>query len=145
MPRRDRPIVVAEDDLDDRELTRDAFAALNISNPIEFFDDGADLLEYLRSRTNGNAQHDDLPAMVLLDLNMPRIDGRQALRLIRSDVRFQHLPVVILSTSRSEADISASYKDGANTYITKPERFQGMVEALRNLNGLWSDAVASIE
>jgi two-component system response regulator len=137
MKNRIRPIAVAEDDLDDRELTRDAFAELHVSNPLTFFNDGADLLEYLRNCMHDDDRDDELPAMVLLDLNMPRIDGRQALRLIRADARLQHLPVVVLSTSRSESDISESYQDGASSFITKPTRFQGLVDALRSLDRSW--------
>lgn len=139
MTRKIRTIAVAEDDLDDRELTRDAFAELNIANPLAFFNDGADLIEYLRNCTHEDPQQDDLPAIVLLDLNMPRIDGRKALRLIRADARLAHLPVVVLSTSRAESDIKESYTDGASSFITKPSRFQALVDALRGLDKHWLD------
>ena len=134
---RNRTIAIAEDDHDDRELTRDAFAQVSSEQPLTFFNDGVELLEYLRNCADASAGHADLPAMILLDLNMPRIDGRQALRQIRADARLQHVPVVVMSTSRSERDVKESYRSGANSFITKPPRFQGLVDAVRSLDSYW--------
>ena len=143
MKLRNRAIAIAEDDQDDRELTRDAFATVCGERPLEFFNDGVELLEYLRKCADVEDRSVELPAMILLDLNMPRIDGRQALRQIRADARLQHVPVVMLSTSRSERDIKESYRNGANSFITKPPRFQGLVDAVRSLDGYWF-SVASL-
>jgi two-component system, response regulator len=138
-----RTIAVAEDDRDDRELTRDAFGEVGTQNPITFFNDGAELLDYLNECAGNSPGSSRLPAMILLDLNMPRVDGRQVLRHIRADLRLQHLPVVVMSTSRSDRDIRDSYSAGANSFITKPAKFQGLVDALRSLDGFWFN-VASL-
>jgi two-component system, response regulator len=139
MEKKGKTIAVADDDRDDREMAREAFTEVGTAHPLAFFSDGAELLEYLRNCAQSNAAGRDLPAMVILDLNMPRIDGRQALREIRGDHRFQHVPVVVMSTSRSERDIRDSYSAGANSFITKPARFQGLVDAIRSLDQFWFD------
>jgi two-component system response regulator len=138
-----RTIAVAEDDRDDRELTRDAFGEVGSRNPITFFNDGAELLDYLNECAGNGTNGAKLPAMILLDLNMPRVDGRQVLRHIRADVRLRHLPVIVMSTSRSDHDVKDSYSAGANSFITKPAKFQGLVDALRSLDGFWFN-VASL-
>lgn len=134
---RKRIIAIAEDDRDDRELTREAFAQVDATQSLTFFNDGAELMQYLHDHLDADDRDNRLPSMVLMDLNMPRVDGRQALQQIRADVRLRHLSVVVMSTSRSEHDIRESYVSGANSYITKPPRFQGLVDALRSLDSYW--------
>lgn len=130
-------ILVAEDDADDRVLLADAFAESGVVVTLDFVPDGVELLAYL-------ARHDadpslGLPDLVLLDLNMPRMDGREALRAIREHERLRHLPVIILTTSTAELDIRVSYQLGANSYVTKPRRFDELIAVLRSLERYWMD------
>jgi len=132
-------IMVAEDDADDRVLLSDAFAESGVQVEIEFVADGVELLARLAER---DAQPDHgLPDLVLLDLNMPRMDGREALRAIRDNDRLRHLPVIILTTSRAELDIRLSYQLGANSYVAKPRRFDELIMVLRSLERYWMDIV----
>jgi CheY-like chemotaxis protein len=130
-------ILVAEDDADDRVLLADAFAESGVVVTLDFVPDGVELLAYL-------TRHDadpslGLPDLVLLDLNMPRMDGREALRSIREHERLRHLPVIILTTSTAELDIRVSYQLGANSYVTKPRRFDELIAVLRSLERYWMD------
>ena len=135
-------IVVAEDDDDDYLLTEQALKEEHLLNPIRRVADGVELMQYLRHlgpyAGSGEAP---LPALILLDLNMPRMDGREALREIKSDQQLRRCPVVVLTTSRAEEDIVRSYELGVNSFITKPVTFQGLVEAVRLLGRYWFDLV----
>lgn len=131
-------IVMAEDDEDDRLLVRAAIEQSNVLNPIDYVEDGEELMQYLRhegkyTRLKGQA----LPGLILLDLNMPRKDGREALAEIRQDPLLRHIPVVILTTSQQEDDIIRCYHLGANSYITKPVSFEGLVDVMRTLEIYW--------
>ncbi|MBU6248743.1 MAG: response regulator [Xanthomonadaceae bacterium] len=132
-------IMVAEDDADDRVLLSDAFAESGVQVEIEFVADGVELLARLTERDA--ASESALPDLVLLDLNMPRMDGREALRAIRDNDRLRHLPVIILTTSRAELDIRLSYQLGANSYVAKPRRFDELIMVLRSLERYWMDIV----
>ena len=132
-------IMVAEDDADDRVLLSDAFAESGVQVEIEFVADGVELLARLAER-DALPDH-GLPDLVLLDLNMPRMDGREALRAIRDNDRLRHLPVIILTTSRAELDIRLSYQLGANSYVAKPRRFDELIMVLRSLERYWMDIV----
>ncbi|MGA0587746.1 response regulator [Dyella sp. KRB-257] len=132
-------ILMAEDDADDRVLLADAFAESGVVVALDFVSDGVELMQRL-------AQLDadvnlGLPDLVLLDLNMPRMDGREALRAIRGHARLRHLPVIILTTSSAELDIRVSYQLGANSYVTKPRRFDELIAVLRSLERYWMDIV----
>ena len=135
-------ILMADDDADDRELTRDALAESRLINDLHFVEDGAQLLDYLHRRgaysRPGAAPR---PGVILLDLNMPRKDGREALREIKADPELRDIPVVVLTTSKAEQDIAQSYDLGANSYITKPVTFEGLVEVVRTLGKYWFDIV----
>lgn len=132
-------ILVAEDDADDRVLLADAFAESGVPVTLDFASDGVELLERLLWR---DAQPGvTLPDLVLLDLNMPRMDGRDSLRAIREHPRLRHLPVIILTTSRAELDIRLSYQLGANSYVTKPRRFNELIAVLHSLERYWMDIV----
>lgn len=124
-------IIIAEDDADDRLLIEDALNENNIdSKDLMFVDDGEALIEVLDSNTNS-------PCMVFLDLNMPKKDGRQALKEIKEDKRFKHIPVIVFSTSNSVDDIKTSYQNGVNTYFTKPSKYSDLVEILRTVKSYW--------
>lgn len=127
-------ILIAEDDPDDRLLTREAFSEARPANRVDFVHDGEELLDYLNHRPPyDDAQRYPLPGLILLDLNMPRMDGREALRALKTDPRLCQLPVVMLSTSCDEEDIRRSYADGVNSFISKPASFNGLLEVVRSL------------
>lgn len=134
----DRPILLVEDNPDDVELTRRAFRKNNLLNPIVVAEDGAAALDYLfgRGAWEGRDLH-DRPALVLLDLKLPKIEGIEVLRSIREDPRSQTIPVVILTTSREDRDVVESYRLGANSYVRKPVDFNEFIEAVRNLGMYW--------
>src|SRR5579864_6908861 len=130
MPEISRPITIllADDDADDRMLTRDALAESRLANNLKFVEDGEQLMDYLCRR--GNYASPDVsprPGLILLDLNMPRKDGREALREIKSDPNLKRIPVVVMTTSKAEEDIVRSYDLGASSYITKPVTFERLV------------------
>jgi CheY-like chemotaxis protein len=133
-------ILYAEDDPDDRLLAEIAHRESGAANPLVFVGNGEEALEYLR-RTGRHADRRSLasPGVVLLDLNMPGIDGRETLRIIRADPQLRRIPVVILTTSTAEDDIAASYDAGANAYIVKPRAFGNLVHIFRSLSTFWFD------
>ena len=136
-------ILVADDDADDRMLISDAFDEACLKNPVHFVEDGIDLLDYLkREGKYADKVGDYLPGIILLDLNMPRMDGRTALEEIRKDEELRKIPVVVLTTSKSEEDILRTYNLGVNSFITKPVTFNGLVQVVQVLNKYWIEIVA---
>jgi CheY-like chemotaxis protein len=135
-------ILLADDDADDRLLTRDAFAESGLVCDFRAVGDGRELMDYLLHRdryaVSGSSPQ---PSLILLDLNMPRMDGREALLLIRANPALRHIPVVVLSTSSAEEDIVGSYASGGNSFITKPVSFAGLVKAMRGCGHYWFDVV----
>lgn len=135
-------ILIADDDPDDRALALDAFAEVGGAQRIVFVEDGVELLAYLRREGRfADSRAFPMPELVLLDLNMPRLDGREALREIKGDPWLRHIPVVVLSTSHSLDDVAGSYRIGASSFITKPVRFDGLVEMARTLSKYWFETV----
>lgn len=144
MPHSTNPItiVIAEDDPDDRFLAKEALEESRLANNIHFVEDGEELLEYLRHEGRFNdLPPDSRPGLILLDLNMPRKDGREALREIKSDESLRQIPTVVLTTSKSDEDIVRSYDLGVNSFITKPVTFEGLVEVMRALQKYWFEIV----
>ena len=134
-------ILMADDDADDRLLTLEAMQASRLGNCIRFVEDGQELMEYLK-RTGAYATADaPRPGLILLDLNMPRKDGRQALQEIKHDPDLRCIPVVVLTTSKTEEDILRTYDLGANSFITKPVTFEGLVDIVRTLRTYWFNIV----
>lgn len=135
-------IVMAEDDPDDRLLTRRALKESRLVNTLDTVKDGEELMDYLHRRGPyaGDAAP-RRPGLILLDLNMPRMDGREALKQIKSDAALRRIPVIVLTTSEAEQDILESYDLGVNAYVTKPVTFGGLVEALHALGGFWFEIV----
>ncbi|MFZ0041003.1 MAG: response regulator [Solirubrobacteraceae bacterium] len=127
-------ILMAEDDEDDRVLVRDAFAEARLPGEIRFVADGQDLLDYLRRAGTDQAER---PQIVLLDLNMPRKDGREALAEMKADEELCEIPVVVLTTSTDQEDIKGSYCLGASSFITKPVSHAGLVDVMRDLTDYW--------
>ncbi len=141
--RRAITILCAEDDADDRLLMRDALEESQLGDRLLFVEDGEELMAYLRREGKWtDATLSPRPGLILLDLNMPRKDGREALREIKQDERLRRIPVVVLTTSSAEADILNSYGIGANSYIIKPVTFDGLVGVMRALGRYWSSIVA---
>jgi CheY-like chemotaxis protein len=134
-----RPITIlmADDDEDDRELAREALAESRVLNDLHAVNDGAELLDYVRREGTYTAENAPRPDLILLDLNMPKIDGREALEALKKDPKLRSIPVVILTTSRAEEDIVRSYDLGANSFISKPVTFAGLVEVMRELGRYW--------
>jgi len=135
-------ILMADDDADDRLLTREAFEASQVANELRFVEDGVQLMDYLYNRGQfTDREKNPRPGIVLLDLNMPKKDGREALLEIRKDPQFNHLRVIVLTTSKAEEDIFRSYDLGAASYITKPVTFESLVEVVRTLGKYWLEIV----
>jgi len=135
-------ILMADDDADDCFLARDALAEARVKNEIHFVSDGEELLDYLCRR--GNYSDEKLsprPGLIFLDLNMPRMDGREALQEIKKDPDLRRIPIVILTTSKSEEDILRSYDYGAAGYVTKPVSFEGLVAVMQAIGRYWFDIV----
>lgn len=133
---------MADDDPDDRQLAREALTASRLRNPLYFVEDGEELLEFLRCKGRYKGINRSLrPGLILLDLNMPRMDGREALHLIKSDPVLKTIPIVILTTSSSEEDVFGSYAMGANSFITKPVTFDRLVDVVRALGVYWFEIV----
>jgi len=135
-------ILLAEDDPDDRLLTRQAMEKGQLGVDLRFVEDGEELVDYLRRRGKFvDARVSPRPRLILLDLNMPRKDGREALREIKNDPVLRDIPVVILTTSKAEEDIARTYHLGANSYITKPARFSSFVSVMRTMGKYWLGTV----
>jgi CheY-like chemotaxis protein len=135
-------IVVADDDADDRFLIEDAFSEVSVDHELVFVEDGEELLELLRGDGRYADDEDRIcPKLILLDLNMPRMDGREALKQIRADERLRNIPVVILTTSASDEDVLSAYGDGANSYISKPATFEDLIEITKTLTDYWGNMV----
>lgn len=135
-------ILIADDDQDDCLMTQEAFKECSVSNPLHFVHDGEALLDYLQRRAPYNDdEHYPLPGLILLDLNMPRMDGREALHAIKTDAQLRAIPVVILTTSSAEEDILRSYNMGGNSFITKPVTYSGLLEVVKTIGRYWLEIV----
>ena len=135
-------ILMADDDMDDQMLTKDAFEECRLSNDLRFVNDGEKLMDYLCRRGDfENPEESPRPGLILLDLNMPRKDGREALGEIKSDPDLRRIPVVVLTTSKAEEDILKSYDLGVNSFIVKPVSFEGLLEVVKALGKYWIQIV----
>ncbi len=145
MSRRSTPItiLVADDDVDDRMMIEEAFEESRLANEIQFVEDGEQLLAYLRREGEfANLKGKPYPGVILLDLNMPKKDGREALREMKADQDLCRIPVVVLTTSQAEEDIAKTYGLGVSSFITKPVTFEGLVDAVKVLCRYWIEIVA---
>jgi len=135
-------ILMADDDPDDRQMTREAFAESRLANDLRFVEDGEELLDYLKRRGKyADPASSPRPGLILLDLNMPRLDGREALKEIKADPDLKRIRVVIMTTSKAEEDIVRTYNMSAASYIQKPVTFEGLVEVVRALGKYWLEIV----
>ncbi len=130
-------IVMADDDPDDRLLMKEALAEIELPNVINFVEDGAELMDYLYQRGRFLVDKVIKPNLILLDLNMPRMDGHEALRLIKSDPVLRRIPVIVLTTSKLEVDVAKTYDLGVNSYISKPAHFDELVKVAREIALYW--------
>ena len=139
-----QPIVIlmADDDADDRMLTKDALEESRVLNELRFVQDGEELMDYLHRRGKyADAESSPKPGLILLDLNMPKKDGREALKEIKSDPNLRRIPVVIMTTSKAEEDIFRSYDFGASSFITKPVTFDRLVDLMKAIGEYWVEFV----
>jgi two-component system response regulator len=135
-------ILMADDDEDDRELTREAFAEARLANDLRFVCDGEELMDYLKRHGKySDPANSPRPAILLLDLNMPRKDGREALDEIKADPALRQIRVIILTTSKADEDIFRAYDVSATSFITKPVNFDALVEAIKALGKYWLEIV----
>ena len=135
-------ILMADDDEDDQLMARDAFETNRLHNVLYFVKDGLELMDYLRRQGNfSDPSTSPRPGLILLDLNMPLMDGREALKEIKSDPELRSIPVVVLTTSSAEEDIIKTYEYGVNSFITKPVTFQGLVEVIKQTGIYWFEIV----
>jgi CheY-like chemotaxis protein len=135
-------ILVADDDPDDRLLIQDAFSESRIINPVHFVNDGQELIDYLNRRHRfQKLQKCPLPGLILLDLNMPRKNGMEALKEIKSNSKHRCIPVVVFTTSKAEEDVFQTYNLGVNSFVTKPVNFDKMVDLMETISKYWFEIV----
>ena len=135
-------ILMADDDADDRRLTQEALEEGRLINEVKFVDDGEQLMDYLRRQGRfAPPVEAPRPGLILLDLNMPRKDGRTVLKEIKSDPDLRQIPVVVLTTSKADEDVYKSYDLGVNSYIVKPVTFEALVDILQTLEKYWFEIV----
>jgi CheY-like chemotaxis protein len=128
-------ILIAEDDADDRFLLKAAFEENGFKDNLHFVENGVEVLEYLGSiKSNDPAQ---LPRLILLDLNMPKKDGREVLKELKNDAKFKNIPIVIFSTTNNEQEMRRCYELGANSYITKPNSFESLLKTVAAIRSYW--------
>jgi CheY-like chemotaxis protein len=134
---------MADDDQEDCDLTRDALQDARLANEMRFVADGQELMDYLRREGRYGAPSADAPrpGIILLDLNMPKKDGREALAEIKADESLRRIPVVVLTTSKDEEDVLRTYDLGVNSFVTKPVTFAGLVEVMRAWTRYWLEIV----
>jgi CheY-like chemotaxis protein len=136
------PILIADDDEDDRLMTKEALKEARLANDLYFVEDGEELMDYLHNRGQYKDKKEaPCPGLILLDLNMPRKDGRQALKEIKADPKLKQIPIVVLTSSMEDGDITSTYDLGVSSYITKPVTFTALVEVMISLKSYWIDIV----
>jgi len=139
-----KPIVIlmADDDADDRLLAKDALLECHLTNELHFVENGEELMDYLHRRGKYNSlSQAPRPGLILLDLNMPKKDGREALREIKTNPELRKIPVVVLTTSKADTDIGQIYELGANSFISKPVTFDSLVKVMKILGSYWFETV----
>lgn len=139
-----KPVVIlmADDDADDRMMTKEALEESRVVNDLRFVEDGEELLDYLLHRGRFAAEGaSPKPGLILLDLNMPKKDGREALKEIKAYPELRRIPIVVMTTSKAEEDIYRSYELGASSFITKPVTFDRLVELMKTIGDYWVEFV----
>jgi CheY-like chemotaxis protein len=141
VPHRPFTILLADDDEEDRELAREALQGSRLANEMQFATDGQDLLDYLHHEGRWTKENSPRPGIILLDLNMPKKDGREALQEIKADESLRRIPIVVLTMSQDEADVLATYDLGVSSFITKPVTFGGLVDVMKTWTQYWFEIV----
>ena len=139
-----RPIVIliADDDAEDRMLISEALEESRLKNKVQFVENGEELMDYLHNRNRfNNKENYPTPGLILLDLNMPKKDGREALKEIKSDDTLRLIPIVVLTTSKAEEDVLRTYDLGVNSFISKPVTFSSLVDVMKTLSKYWFEIV----
>jgi two-component system response regulator len=137
---------MADDDADDRLMTQEAFEASHLGNDLRFVENGVELLDYLYHRNKyADPSSAPRPSIILLDLNMPKKDGREALEEIKRDPEFRNIRIIVLTTSKAEEDIYRTYDLGAASYITKPVTFESLVDVVKTLGKYWLEIVELVD
>jgi CheY-like chemotaxis protein len=131
-------ILVAEDDSDDRFLLQTAFKEKGYDDKLEFVENGVELIEFLSKIQDNKTTHVSFPYFILLDLNMPKKDGREVLKELKQHPVFKKIPIIVFTTTKNENEIKRCYELGANTYIVKPVSFEGLLKVLDNIRSYWS-------
>lgn len=140
--RRSITILLADDDADDRMMASDALEESRLANDLRCVEDGEELMDYLHRRGKYASPNDaPRPGLILLDLNMPRKDGREALKEIKAEPELRSIPVIVLTTSKAEEDIYRTYDLGVNSFITKPVNFESLVAVMKTLGKYWFEIV----
>lgn len=134
-------ILMADDDEDDRMMTEQAMRKNRLANEIKFVVDGEDLLDYLCHKGKYNEENSPVPDLILLDLNMPKKNGMEALKEIKANKKLKWIPVIVLTTSSAEEDIIKSYDLGVSSFITKPVTFEGLVKVVKEIDNYWFEVV----
>jgi two-component system response regulator len=135
-------ILIADDDADDRMMAKEALDVCGLGNAVHFVENGIELLAYLRRQGRYvDPKVSPRPGLILLDLNMPKMDGREALREIKADPVLRRTPIVVMTTSKAEEDIYRTYDLGVSSFVTKPVSFDGLVEVMRAIGRYWIDIV----
>lgn len=142
IPRSQVPILIVDDDLDDCDMIRDALRESRLLNAMHFVHNGEEALEYLNhtGKFSDRAAH-PRPGLILLDLNMPRMDGREVLKAIKGNSELRQIPIVILTTSQAEEDVYRAYNLGVNSFVTKPVTFAAFVQVMTDLGHYWLELV----
>ena len=136
-------IHMCDDDPDDQLLVTDALLEARLATPIDFTSNGRELLQYLnREGEYAKLKGQPLPGLILLDLNMPIMDGREVLKVLKNDDKFKSIPIVILTTSKAEEDVARSYNMGVNSFVIKPVSFDNLVEMIQSITEYWFNVVA---
>ena len=133
-----RSILLAEDNPNDVELTLSGLAQLHLANEVVVVRDGAEALDYLHARGKYEARADGNPAVILLDLKMPRVDGLEVLTEVKSNNKLRSIPVVMLTSSAQESDLVRSYRLGVNAYVVKPVNYQEFINAIKQVGAFWA-------
>lgn len=133
-----QPILIAEDDADDRYLIQTAFSEIGYPEPIDFVENGIEVFSYLDNiYTNNNNEEKALPGFILLDLNMPKKDGREVLKELKQHPVFKKIPVIVFTTTKNEIEIKRCYELGANSYVVKPISFDALLKVVENIRSFW--------
>jgi len=136
--RKNKSILLVEDDPNDIELTLIALSEYNLVDEVEIVRDGVEAIDFLYRRNNYSSRADGNPIVIMLDLKLPKMDGIEVLKIIKSDVNMKSIPVVIVTSSRENKDIEVSYKFGVNSYVVKPVKFTAFVKAVKRIGVFWT-------